>query len=330
MTKLTISLVTYNSEKYLRDFCDSLHEQTFLDWELIVVDNASYDHSVSVLSECMPRAKVIKQKENIGFAKAHNLAITWSKSLYVMVVNPDFIFAPQCLERLIRYADEKTSTLGAVGPKLLSWDSEAHAPTGAIDSCGIALSGPYRFFDHMQGQKDQTIVSHRVFGLSGACVMFVRSAIEDVKLPRFGGIGFEYFDEDFFAYKEDVDMAWRLDLAGYEQHIVSDALAYHQRTVSGTAVSRQERKLRSGVNRYSYRNHLLMVYKDHTWSYTLRHLFPLLWFELGKYVYLAFLDGSSVRGLSEVIRLLPKFRKKRALIKKHTRIKSREFAALAQ
>jgi GT2 family glycosyltransferase len=342
MAKLTISLVTYNSERYLRDFCDSLHLQTFLDFELIVIDNASYDHSVTVVTECMPRATIVKQKENIGFSKAHNLAITWSKSEYVLVVNPDFIFDPHCLERLIRYADSNPG-IAAVGPKLLSWDHEAHEPTGFIDSCGIRMTGPYRSSDNLQGQKDVTVVTQRVFGLSGACVMYRRSALEDVKVPRFGGTDYEYFDEDFFLYKEDVDLAWRLNLAAYEQYLVADAIAYHQRTVKDishanrfsylgqlNAATRHERKKRSALNRFAYRNHLLTVYKDQIWSLTLPRALSILWFEAGKFVYLLFLDGSSIRGLIEAIKLLPKFRKKRALIQKRKRIQPRDLALLLQ
>ncbi len=344
MPKLTISLVTYNSEKYVRDFCDSLREQTFHDWELIVIDNASYDHSASVVTECMPHAKVIKQKENLGFSKAHNLAIAWSKSDYVLVVNPDFIFEPQCLERLISYADSNLS-IGAVGPKLLSWDHDAYAPNGLIDSCGILMSGPYRSSDYLQSQPDQAIMTQRVFGLSGACVMYRRSAIEDVKLPRFGSAGFEYFDEDFFLYKEDVDIAWRLNLAGFEQYIVAAAVAYHQRGVKEVSSSKQstsafsylgqlaaatraDRKKRSALNRFSYRNHALMVYKNQKWNMTLPRIFSILWFEGGKFVYLLFLDGSSLRGCMEFIRLLPKFQKKRALVQQNTRIATRELASL--
>ncbi len=346
MPKISISVVTYNSEKYLHDFCDSLHAQTFTDWELIAIDNASYDRSAAVVSECMPSAKVIRQKENIGFSKAHNLSIAWSKSEYVLVVNPDFIFEEHCLERLVRYADAHAHA-GAVGPKLLSWDHAAHQPVGTIDSCGIQVKGPYRSSDIMQSEKNQATVSHRVFGLSGACVMFRRSALEAVKLPRIGGVGNEYFDEDFFLYKEDVDIAWRLNLQNCEQHLVGDAIAFHQRTIravstngnDGTEFSymqelspknRSDRKKRSGINRYSYRNHLLTVYKNHQWRITLKKLPSVIWFETGKFFYLAFLDGSSPKGMLEFFQLLPKFKKKRRMIQKNKAALLKDMAQLLQ
>lgn len=327
MPKVTISLVTYRSEQYVRDFCASLLEQSCTDWELIVVDNASTDNSVQIIRDLIPSAHIVQQKENIGFSRAHNLIITWSKSQYILVVNADIIFEKRCLEHLVNYAD-KYPMVAAVGPKLLGWDYEAHVPTGRIDSAGIQLSKQYRASDKLQGSTDRDTITQRVFGLSGACVLYRRSALEEVKTPRFGAAGYEYFDEDFFAYKEDVDLAWRLNLGGYEQYVVAGALGYHVRAVSGVEATRHLRKKRSGINRFSYRNHLLMVYKNHLWGMTFRHLPSLLWFEASKFFYLLFLDGSSIRGLLEVVRLLPKFRRKRKLTQSQRRVQSRDLSAL--
>ena len=88
---LTICLLTFNSADYLPYLFKSLVEQTFTDWNLLVLDNASVDNSVALVKEYYPPAKVITQKQNLGFAKGHNLLINWSDSKYVLVLNPDLV-----------------------------------------------------------------------------------------------------------------------------------------------------------------------------------------------------------------------------------------------
>ena len=138
MKKVIVSLVTYNSEQYLLDFFDSLRQQTFADWELLVVDNNSFDASVRIVREHFPNAKIICQKANIGFSRAHNLIINWSDSAYVLVVNPDIILEPDCIERLVQCLDAHDDVASA-GGKLLYWDFEHHRKTTQIDTAGLRM-----------------------------------------------------------------------------------------------------------------------------------------------------------------------------------------------
>ena len=322
MKQLTISLVTYNSERFLADFCDSLQAQTFTDWDLLVMDNNSFDRSAATIVEHIPAAKVVRQKNNLGFAKAHNLNIQWSKSPYILVVNPDIVMEPDCLALLVA-AMEQHEQAGSVGAALLYWDAETKRRTNIVDSYGIALGKNYNAIDAAQGLTEKKFDERVVFGVSGALVLYRREALEAVAFVH--GKEREYFDEDFFAYKEDVDLAWRLQIAGYQSFVIGNALAYHHRTIAGTRASRHERQQRGAVNRYSYRNHVLMVYKNQYWAVSLRKLFPILWFEVRKFVYLLFLDRSSVKGLIQAIRLLPRFRTKRHVVVQSRKLKAKEF-----
>lgn len=321
MKKVTISLVTYNSARYLPDLCDSLRSQTFTDWDLIVVDNDSFNSSVSIMREQFPHAKVVVQKTNLGFARAHNLIIGWSRTPYVLVINPDIVMKRDCLAELVSAMDSYEDA-AEVGGKLLYWDIETHTTTEVIDSFGLTMSPSYRATDRLQGERDRPAENRAVFGISGALVLLRRTALEAVWIPRKDGA--EYFDEDFFAYKEDVDLAWRLVSAGWKNYFIPRAVAYHHRSVAGIRAGWKDRKLRSEINRYSYRNHLLMLYKNHRWLLTLRHLVPILWFELGKFIYLLALDGSSIRGLYEAFCLLPHFAYKRRCVRKQRHAPARE------
>ncbi|MBI4090907.1 MAG: glycosyltransferase family 2 protein [Candidatus Komeilibacteria bacterium] len=322
MKKVTISLVTYNSARYLPDLCDSLRSQTFVDWDLIVVDNNSFDASASIMREQFPGAKVVTQKANLGFARAHNMIIGWSRAPYVLVINPDIVMKRDCLETLVAAMDSYEDA-AEVGGKLLYWDIDTHTTTELIDSFGLAISANYKVSDRLQGERDRPAENQAVFGISGALALLRREALEAVRIPR--GSGYEYFDEDFFAYKEDVDLAWRLVSAGWKNYFIPDAVAYHHRSIAGTRASWNDRKQRSEINRYSYRNHALMVYKNQSWRLTIRHLMRVVWFETGKFIYLLALDGSSVRGLYEAIRLLPRFARKRRYARKQRRAQPREF-----
>jgi len=325
MSKVTVSLVTFNSKRYLGDFCESLRRQTFTDWELMVVDNNSHDKSVQIVTEHLPGTKIIQQKTNTGFSHAHNLIISWSKSKYVLVVNADVLMQSDCIERLVQCLETRED-IASAGGKLLYWDFEQYRKTDQLDTAGLIIQPSYRISDRYQGEHNRDIPSGQIFGLSGALVMFRRTALEQVKLPRGGAATrYEYFDEDFFSYKEDADLAWRLNLAGWKNYFLSETLAYHNRTISSHESSRKERKMRSGINRYSYRNHLLMVYKNQITSVTLRNIFSILYFELSKFFYLLSLDGSSARGLREAVGLLPRFKKKRSLIQSQRRVQPSEF-----
>ena len=325
MKKLTISLVTYNSERYIHDFCMSLQAQTFTDWDLIVVDNNSFDRSTDILYEHFPNAKIVKQKENIGYARGHNLVVSWSRSEYLLVANTDIVLKPDSIEKLIQVLDDHDD-VAAAGGKLLLWDVAGSQKVDRIDSCGLVITRSYKVYDRLQGEPDRTTESQQVFGISGALVMLRRSALESVKLPHHPGAKtYEFFDEDFFAYKEDVDLAWRLMIAGWHSYCIGETIAYHHRNISGVRSSRIERKQRHAINRYSYRNHLLMIYKNHFWNVTIRHVARIILFEVAKFFYLLFVDRSSWQGFLDVLRLHRSFALKRKKVQASRRIQPSEF-----
>ena len=103
---VTISLLTWNGQKYLPWLLKSLSKQSFKDWELLVLDNASTDKSVDIIREYYPKARIVHQKQNIGFAKGHNLLINWSNSDYILVLNQDLILEPNYIRELVDFLQQ--------------------------------------------------------------------------------------------------------------------------------------------------------------------------------------------------------------------------------
>ncbi len=309
--QLTVQIVTWNSADVLRPLLESLRRQTLQDIQLIVIDNHSTDSSRDIVREMYPHATLITNDRNLGFSAAHNQGLRLSEAPFVALVNPDVIIPPTTLERLLTVLAAHPD-FGSIGPKLLKNGDQS----GIIDSAGIRGTRYREFLNRGEGEYDQGQYdeAEEVFGLSGAFLMLRREALEAIR------IGNEYLDEDFFAYKDDVDLAWRLRLSGWKNWYEPSAVAFHARTVRHeTDVSVWERRKRKGalMNRMNYRNHLLLLYKNdriRDW------IFPwpgVLLYEAAKLLFLPLFERSTLMGLFDAIRLLPRMRKKRRIIQRH-------------
>lgn len=316
---VTVCLLTWNGEKYLPMFLNSLLEQTFEDWELLVLDNASADKSVSLVSEYYPPAKIIKQKNNIGFAKGNNLLIKWSKSDYVLVVNQDVVLAKNYLEVLVNFMT-KHPKAASVGSKLYYWDYDNNIMTDTIDSFGLQIDRRRSVRDYAQGQADTSRETQEVFGLSGAAVMYRRKALESIKC-RIQGDDYEYFDEDFFAYKEDVDIAWRLRLWAWENWLVSETKAYHHRSVASRESLKERSNNRGFANRLSYRNHFWLLQKNSFCKDNLHDWRFIFWYELKKFIYILIFERATLVACSDIFKYYSKMNKKRKYIMANNQIK---------
>ncbi len=314
---VSINLLTWNGEKYLRWLLQSLKEQTFKNWELLVLDNSSPDKSVEIIKQYCPEAKIIKQKENIGFARGHNLLINWSDSDYILVLNQDVILDKDYLEKIIKFLEVNPLVSSAAG-KIMYWDFNEGKKSKIIDSWGLKIDKKRQVVDWNQGKKDYDLENKEVFGLSGAAIIYRRRNLENIKELK--NNSFQYFDEDFFAYKEDIDLAWRLRLNGWENYLITNTKAYHHRTIN----LKEDRKLRGVINKISYRNHLMLLYKNSFFKNFIKDFFYIIWYELKKIIYFLIHERSTLYGLLEFIKVLPSLRKKRKFIKKLRQVKAEE------
>lgn len=332
-----VNIVTWNSEKYLGDFLESIKNQTFKDFGVIIVDNGSRDGTLNI-AQTYPEATIIKNSVNLGFGRAHNKGIEmamkfWEggdlRDKFIFICNPDMILAPDCLEKMLLSVC-RGGDIGLAGPKLLRLESIVadniceNIKTDIIDSMGLALYKSRRVADRLSGGKDESLAeAEEVFGISGALMCFRAEALESIALNK------EYFDEDFFAYKEDVDICWRLRNLDWRIIIAPSAVAYHHRSARGNErlsifgrILNQRRKPEK-IKFWSVRNHLWTIFKN-DFSVNLFIDLPFIFIsELGKFLYYLILDTKIVRAYFSMLAGLPKMLQKRKYLKK-TKIKPSE------
>lgn len=252
---VTISIVTWNSGQVVEACLQSLRHQTYRRCEIVVVDNASTDRTIAIAQQ-FPEIKLVRNTANLGYSSAHNQVILSSRSPYVLCSNPDVVYDKRYLERLIEDA-EKHPHCASFGGKLLRLHQEHKDSTPlVIDSAGLQF---HRVTGNVtnrgEGEEDmgQYDGEAMIFGHSGSAVLYRREALEKIRYRN------EFFDEDFFAYKEDADLAWRLQRAKLCARYVPTAVAWHTRRFrTSDALSQRDERL----VRLSLRNHLLMLIKN--------------------------------------------------------------------
>ena len=198
---VSILITTYNSVAHLKACLESVLRQEFSDREIIVVDNASSDGTRAVLQEFETRARVIYNDTNRGFSGGQNQAISQARGDWMLSLNPDVLLSRGFLTKLVE-AGESDARIGTVCGKLLRWGPGGEL-TNIIDSTGIYFLRNLRHLDRGNGQVDrgQYEAPEYVFGATGAAALYRRTMIDDITS------GGEFFDEDFFAYREDADVA---------------------------------------------------------------------------------------------------------------------------
>lgn len=244
MARVTVVVVTWNSARYLPRCLDGIAHQTHRDRELIVVDNASTDGSGEIVK---PHAThVIRNDANRGFSAAVNQALAIAGGEFLLSINPDCHLLPEYIERLLGAFDD--ARVGSATGLLLRARGAEIEPTSGVDSAGMRMTRNGRHLDIDARPSSRT----EVFGVSGAAAMFRVAFLRDVMI--FG----EALDEDFFAYREDADLAWRGRLFGWKAMCEPAAVAYHVRRVTPEA----RRELPPDVNMHSVKNRFLLRIKN--------------------------------------------------------------------
>ncbi len=274
---VAVTVVTHNSEAYIRACLEAVLSQVHPACEVTVVDNASRDGTLDAVNPFRGRIRVIENKVNIGFAAAQNQAIDSTRSAWVLTLNPDTELEPDFLTQLMAAADEAAPDLGTLCGKLRSMHADLTRPRGeaVIDSTGIFFTDELRHFDRGWGEADRGQFDRReyVFGATGAAALYRRSMIEAVRTAA------GFFDPAFFAYREDADVAWRAQLLGWRCLYVPEAVGYHVRRVRP---GRRDR-IPALINMHSVKNRFLMrvknltgpVWRQSAWPSLRRDLFVL-------------------------------------------------------
>ena len=261
--RVSVALITFDSAQYLRRCLAGIAQQRDVEISLIVVDNASRDASVEIVRAGKPDATVILNDVNRGYSAAVNQALLEADEEFVLFLNPDVFLEPDYLSLTVAALREGGEAFGSATGKLLRGTGPDISPTGLIDSKGIRMTRSGRHLDIGAGLPDDGMEwgPHEVFGVSGAAAVHKTSFLRDV------AIGGETLDEDFFAYREDADLAWRGRLLGWRALYVPSALAYHVRRVTPAV----RRTLPPELNRHSVKNRFLLRLKNEGWLLALRN-----------------------------------------------------------
>ena len=254
--RVSVTIVTYNSGRFIKRCLESVLAQRYANKEIIVIDNASSDGTVDILEQFEDRCQIIYNDENIGFAAAQNQAIRCSAGEWVLTLNPDVLLLPNFIQAMVD-AGQFDSKIGTVCGKLLAILATFDLPDKPlVDSTGIYFTPMLRHLDRGSQEVDNGhYLKHEyVFGATAAAALYRRQMIDDIS------IGEEFFDPDFFVYREDADVAWRAQLMGWKCIYTPHARGYHVRKV----LPGNRRALPPGINMHSVKNRFLMRLKNMT------------------------------------------------------------------
>lgn len=306
--RVTVIIVNWNGRRFLERCLQAVLEQRYHGFEVVLVDNGSIDTSVQFVRKRFPQVRIIANEENRGFAAANNQAIRSTDSEFVATLNNDTEADPTWLEELVGAA-ETDHSVGACASRMLF----AHRPQ-VINSAGIALDRAGIAWDWRGGETDDPEEQEpvEVFGPCAGAALYRRAMLEEIGL----------FDEDFFAYLEDVDLAWRAQWAGWRTLSVPTARVLHFH--SGTGVEGSPFK-----NRLLGRNKVWAIAKNYPWPQLLWHLPVILLCDIGSLPYTLISRGNwgPLRGRVEGLKELTGALRKRQTLDGLKRISGEEMLA---
>ena len=329
--RLTVSLVTFNGAAWLPGCLAALDAQIMRDFEVLVVDNASHDDTRTILevwAQQHPDTRVQMSDRNLGYPAAHNRNIAASRGELVLLLNQDVELDAGFLAAIVAASDAHPGA-GAFQARLRSLDGPAVRVT-TLDTTGLEMGRDRRAVSRHQGMADgpATAVGGPVWGVDGPAPVYRRVALRDAQLPRGDG-GWEVLDEDFFLYKEDVDLSWRLGSLGWSSWYVPTALGWHARGTGGTGatslldIARTNRSISRRAKELSWRNQRLMQIKNEEVPGYLRDFPWILRRELLSLAFITLFDPRRLRAIPALLRAAPNAMRKRRYLQARLRRESR-------
>lgn len=240
---ISIVIPNYNGEKYLQDCLDSIKAQTYIDYEVIIIDNASTDSDYEWV-KAQPDIIFKQLSQNFGFSKAVNEGFKVSRGEYVLLLNNDTVLEPSFL-REIRQAIEVDYKIFAVSSKMISYHNR-----NIIDDAGDEYTLLGWTLKCGDGKPVEAYTKPReIFSACAGAALYRKSIFDEIG----------YFDEHFFAYMEDVDISYRARIYGYQNTYCPTACVYH--IGSATSGSRHN----AFKVKLAARNNIYVPYKNMPW-----------------------------------------------------------------
>mgnify|MGYP002548644089 FL=1 len=262
--KVTIIIPNYNGKHFMEPCLKSLSEQTYKDFKILVVDNASSDGSLEYMSQYYPDIEVISLKKNYGFSKAVNVGIEHSYTPYVILLNNDTTVDPHYVEEMLK-AIEKSPNIFSVSSKMIQMYH-----SDLIDSAGDLYTLMGWGVCRGTGRPVSNYTKpDKIFTACAGAAIYRRRIFSQIGL----------FDENHFAYLEDIDVGYRAKIYGYSNTYCPTALVYH--VGSGTSGS----KYNSFKVKLSARNNIYLNYKNMPLLQLILNFIPLLLGYIVKYLF---------------------------------------------
>lgn len=248
MTKVAIVILNWNGKKFLEQFLPSVLATAFSNFQVIVADNGSTDDSIEFLQTNYPTIRIITFNKNLGFAKGYNETLKQVVAEYYVLLNSDVEVTTSWLQPMVDLL-ENNENIAACQSKLLSFHNKkmfeyAGAAGGWIDKYGYPFAKG-RIFDISEEDHGQYDQQEPIFWASGACLLIRSSVFHQMK----------GFDEYFFAHQEEIDLCWRIQLAGYLIYSCPSSVVYH---VGGGTLPKGN-SLKTFLN---FRNNKIMLSKN--------------------------------------------------------------------
>lgn len=251
---LMVSIVTWNSAGSIEACLHSLLEQSYKAFNIMIVDNNSSDDTVAIVRKFTdPKIRLITLQENTGFCGGHNFVINHSGSEFILLVNPDIVLQPDYIEKALDTIRQNKSAGTVCGLLLQSADHQ----NPIIDSAGMDFCRDGRFLLRYHGKKlrDTPLERQEVAGADGALPLYRRQMVDEIKING------QFFDDMFFAHKEDWDVSWRASLLGWKTIFNPDCRALHPRFFK-QGNRRMRKRIPAPVKYHAVKNQLLLLLKN--------------------------------------------------------------------
>ena len=332
MPKISINLLNYNTPWLeIKKCLEHALSQDFDDYEVYYMENASkgQPNLIAEVTESFgsnSRLKVVNNGENLGYAGGHNKFFKNTDSELLMVLNPDALLEANFVSEIVKAFGDPLVGL-ATGKMLKPGKNEKGE--SILDGTGILISRSRRGRERGQLEVDHGQYDHstEIFGVSGTAAVFRKEALESVKI-----LNDEYYDPDFFAYWEDLDISWRMRLQGWQARFVPNAVVIHPRAVGASpgglknffTFVKHHRSFSLNIRRWNWRNHLFTIVKnDFGWNFW--KAAPLILVrELSMAIFITLFSISTWSVLPVFFKLLPKMFLKRKIIQSRRKVSSRQ------
>jgi GT2 family glycosyltransferase len=251
---LSVSIIIphWNNVDILSDCLESINSTKLSSFEIIVVDNASSDHSVDWVKSNYPRVNLIENDKNYGYAGGCNIGADHAKGDKLVFLNNDTVLEPDCIPLMLRSMNANPN-MAAVQPKVLNYFDKklfdyAGGAGGHMDIyCYPIARG--RIFTEQEYDHGQYDNKEKCFWVSGACFMIRKNLFHNA-----GG-----FDDVFFAHMEEIDLCWKIQSMGYEVWTEPEAIIYHKNGLTLPMYSHKKYYL-------NHRNSLLMLFGNYSFK----------------------------------------------------------------